>query len=308
MNHGTRLTVEDARNVILATLPAEQIIGGAAGVHRACLGSGFAWALRGDRSVRTPVKPKPALNTFTYTKTDGTEVFRFFATDVVTILPDGAAVLNTDGYRTKTTKERINDILRMRGLRFRLFADKGWRLTRTKKDGTWPKKPLSIRFADGIILGRDGSVTLPQGVRDTDKLRSDLDERIVKYSKLVAETLRKGWLVPDNGDCWPCRLVDEGGVAWGDMRGSTDGHEHLRNHLEEGYVHGSLVWNAYREGNFGNPAVAFSMDGRLDQDGKPRGLPDRYAVRRAVTLVRRYLRKRLLDPKTLEVLAQQKAA
>jgi hypothetical protein len=89
------------------------------------------------------------------------------------------------------------------------------------------------------------------------------------------------------------------------MRGSTDGHEHLRNHLDEGYVHGSLIWNAYREGNFGHPAVAFSMDGKLDENGKPRGLPNCHAIRQAVTLVRRYLRKRLLDPKTLEVLSKE---
>ena len=118
MHHGTRLTVEQAREAILVALPPDQIIGGAAGIHRACLGHGFAWTWKGDRSVRTLVKPSAALNTFTYTRVDGTEVFRFFATDVVVLLPDGAAMLNTGGYRTKTTKERINEILRMRGLCF----------------------------------------------------------------------------------------------------------------------------------------------------------------------------------------------
>lgn len=80
-------------------------------------------------------------NTYRYDYEDGTIVWRLHNTDVVTKLPDGRYVLNSGGWRTVTTKERIN-----RYAPVRVWSHKGeWYVY---ENGEW-REP----FYDGIIVG-----------------------------------------------------------------------------------------------------------------------------------------------------------
>ena len=60
---------------------------------------------------RTACDPKiVAPNTFQYSK-NGETVFRLHATDIVRRLPDGSVILNSGGFRTRTTKDRMSCLL-----------------------------------------------------------------------------------------------------------------------------------------------------------------------------------------------------
>ena len=63
-------------------------------------------SLRNVRGVKSA--KKIANNTFEVIYKDGCKAIRLHRTDVVTYRPDGACILNTDGWQTRTTKDRIN--------------------------------------------------------------------------------------------------------------------------------------------------------------------------------------------------------
>jgi len=47
-------------------------------------------------------------NTVEYKKPDGTTVIRFHHTDIIETAPDGTITLNSGGWKTMTTKDRMN--------------------------------------------------------------------------------------------------------------------------------------------------------------------------------------------------------
>jgi hypothetical protein len=56
-----------------------------------------------------------ANNTGLYARTDSSVTLRLHTTDVITFRPDGALVLNSGGWSTVTTKQRINAVIRAHG-------------------------------------------------------------------------------------------------------------------------------------------------------------------------------------------------
>lgn len=54
--------------------------------------------------------------------------------------------------------------------------------------------------------------------------------------------------IPDisAGDCWHCLMKDEQGKNLGDLTNS----EHLQEHIKEGYLTGSLLYNAILESGY----------------------------------------------------------
>lgn len=88
-------------------------------------------------------------NTRLERRADGIAV-RLHATDVVTLLPDGGVRLNSGGWRTVTTKARMNDHLR--GLGWNLYAKRRqWFLSHV-----WGK-PYS--YTDKVTVWCDGRIT-----------------------------------------------------------------------------------------------------------------------------------------------------
>jgi len=58
------------------------------------------------------------------------------------------------------------------------------------------------------------------------------------------------------GDCWSCSMFDQDLKA-GEK--STDSL-HLESHLEEVYIHGSLIFNALKWAGYQDPRFIFQLD------------------------------------------------
>jgi len=102
-----------------------------------------------------------------------------------------------------------------------------------------------------------------------------MKRKINKYVNLIdkQETLPH----PDNGDCWFCLLQDSNKKSLGDITSDID---HLLSHIDEAYLHGSILVNSMREKGYSNQQIGFHYQLNL-----------RDTFKRAL---RQYLQRRLL--------------
>jgi hypothetical protein len=179
--------------------------------------------------VAPGTKPKSmAINTVRYTDANGDTRYRFHETDIVIAHKDGTFTLNTGGWNTPTTKERISRYAPVRPY--------------TVKGQLWLNSETP--FFDGVHVDAEGK---PMGVepfrksdaKDNLKLRA----RINKFVRMVDDC--KTLPIPDNGDCWFCSMFDKGGKDT----------SHLQSHVDDSYLHGSLLVNAMREAGFGDDQI-----------------------------------------------------
>jgi len=226
------------------------------------------------RGVSYVGKPrKVANNTVRYETADGREVVRLHHTDIITKLPEtGCYVLNSGGWRTPTTKERLN-----RFAPVRLWVRRGsWLLAE------------DVPFHDGIVIGPNGE--LPPADRSAElaeqKLRREINAFVKRLDKL--EALPE----PGPGDCWVCSMFQRepehgqrGPFSAVEVSGPGNDTEHLRSHIAEGYLHGSLILNAIRWAGYRDPGFIWAME---NADRKAGRKPD--FARRAL---RRYLLRKL---------------
>jgi hypothetical protein len=159
---------------------------------------------------------------------NGSKILKYHDTIVFEQQEDGTITLDSGGFRTKTTKTRINDLL---PAPWHIYAENGlwWVGNRdTLKRYVFSDK---LRLKDNKCLNEDKRV-----VNHTKKLR----KQIAKYCKAIRtmETLP----IPELGDCLLCRVTTDGQVL-GDIGRDQS---HLLSHLEEQYIHGSLLVNALR--------------------------------------------------------------
>lgn len=117
------------------------------------------------------------------------------------------------GWNTNTTRERLNGL-----------------------DGVSVTTKLGQAYLNGYKW--DGAHVNPYiftgNVSDTDtEKRNKMRKAIKAYAKLYAN----GVPMPSRGDCWACN---------GRLKIERDDHQHLHDHIEEGYVFGSLLVNAMR--------------------------------------------------------------
>jgi hypothetical protein len=159
-------------------------------------------------------------------------------TNVVTFFSDGRVVLNTGGWFTPTTKERINGVLSGYVIR----QERGvWYLSK-RTDGPEYWKDLGV-FADGLTINADGTIAgmLPL---DNAKEKNKLRRRVAMFAKHYIQAFQAGKVpAPSNGDCFYCamRTVSEGktlGEAFSDK-------DHLISHLDENYFVPSLLHRAF---------------------------------------------------------------
>ncbi|KKM25263.1 hypothetical protein LCGC14_1596730 [marine sediment metagenome] len=169
----------------------------------------------------------------TYLRRRGEDIaVQLHATDVVTYHPDGSTTLNSGGWRTVTTKDRMNaygpvQVWQDRGV---WYIGKGW-----QNKGTV--------YADGITVLANGSITGQGTATPTADRR--IKAQVSKYAKLCSESLPLD--EPGAGDCWYCSMYAQGERTLGDMTHSN----HFDSHMAEGYVVPSLVYNALKEAGAG---------------------------------------------------------
>lgn len=213
-------------------------------------------------------------NTYLERRDDETIAIRLHATDVVTFT-SGTITLNSGGWRTVTTKARLNYALPV-------YSEKG-----TWYVGGYPDHENRVVYYDGISFADDGSL-LGETVADPTAEAAAMKKRISAYAALCVKTLAAGMPQPSSGDCWFCLMRTEDGVTLGD----TGDHEHLLAHLDENYVVPSLLVNAVSEKGYRHPGIILGAN----EDGTMGGgsfMAD--AVRRSV---RDYMKRRLLPGET----------
>lgn len=184
---------------------------------------------------------KIGCNTLELEYDNGNKAIRYHNTDVITTFPNGDKTLTSGGWRTCTTKKRFNDS------GFRVYTDKGiWYITE-------PATSKVIPFFDGMTFDAAGFVKGANFIIDLQQIKT-VKKKIAKFIKLI-DSLTK-IPMPSGGDCWYCALQTTEGKSLGDSFKDTD---HLESHLEEGYLHGSLIYNALKEKGYRDPALIMHM-------------------------------------------------
>ena len=202
-----------------------------------------------DATERAAWKPRiVARNTFKFER-DGETVIRLHGTDVVRRLPDGSAILNSNGWRTVTTKDRMNANMPAGA---HLYSERGqWWIS----DCQWGREKR-VAFFDGIQVPQclDSAKSKAKSEREENaqkKLRAQIKRFVGKLAKL--ECLPE----PSQGDCWFCCLRDASGKTMG-QHGDDTGH--ILEHVREGYLHGSLIWNALVWAGYRDPAFIWQTE------------------------------------------------
>jgi hypothetical protein len=155
-------------------------------------------------------------------------IVRLHNTDIANLSVDGSITLNTDGWQTATTKDRLNKVLALAGGKWRAWSEKGmWML----HYGGWAKDTPSYAFADRVTVWPDGRIE-GQASEPPTKLRKAAKAYV---NKLVAALFDGSLPAPDSGDCRFCRGM------FGDVAEHDD--DHIKSHIEEGYLVPTLLWN-----------------------------------------------------------------
>lgn len=233
--------------------------------------------------IKEGTKPKRvANNTVEYVRPDGSTVIRLHHTDIVQKHPDGTCTLNSGGWRTSTTKERINAYSPAR-----LWQSKGeWFLSVGAETGWGDER---VTFIDGMTVdahGRPLNYKPAKAAKETAR-RKKLAREINQFCKLV-DKVDVEHMIPSAGDCWLCMVdtatIKGGGNGWNSNNADTapgGDTEHLLSHIKEGYVHGTLLANALQWAGYKDPMFIL----QYDVQNKDRGNTKR--------ALRRYLRRRL---------------
>jgi hypothetical protein len=213
---------------------------------------------------------KVAHNTVEYTREDGTRVIRFHLTDIVEYKPDGSIMLNSGGFKTFTTKARLNQYL---PAGWEIWAERG--LWYVGKAGHWSDKdsPRYV-FCDGLTFHPDGSVSGADP--DAGKRAKLLAKQIRKFCQAMADLpeLPK----PEPGDCFLCQM---------EINGEHEaGSDHLESHIsdDEMYFVGSMIIRAMAWAG----CTGFVINAAFSNNGYQKQFRDH-----AVRATRRYLRARL---------------
>lgn len=186
-----------------------------------------------------------ANNTIEYFK-NGNRNIRLHDTDIISFFEDGSYILNSGGWRTHTTKERINRFV------------PGLRLHQEK--GIWYVN--GEVFYDGIHF-TDDHVLKSNPIPDPIKANAKIKRKIAKFVKQIDDI--KEIPIPNAGDCWICSMFGPDKTC-------------LESHLDENYLHGSLIVNALRDKGYKDDQLPFVITSK-------------WAVKNAL---RRYLTRNLI--------------
>lgn len=175
---------------------------------------------------------RKAANNTTVRLIDGGVAIRLHSTDIVTINDDGSMVLNSGGWLSVTTKERLNRYTPARI---------------SQRAGIWYMADGSL-FYDGMIIEADGRPRDPREPSDHESKLKAIKRDAKAYARGYVEALKAGSIdYPSGGDCWYCSMRTEGGEPLGDASNNT---EHIRDHIAERYYVPSLLVNAGRAAGY----------------------------------------------------------
>lgn len=180
-------------------------------------------------------------NTYLHRVAIDTLAVKLHQTDVVLIHSNGRFTLQTGGWQTVTTKDRIN----------------GYSPARVySNNGVWHVGEAA--FHDGMQVDSTGKpIGKVKLAANAEKAKKKLDKAVRDYiNGFAAAAVEAGDLeAPGPGDCWGCCMKPTDGAAT--PPGGIMGIGHIVEHFREKYYVPSLLWNACQ--NAGNPSVLWSM-------------------------------------------------
>lgn len=152
-------------------------------------------------------------------------------TNVLTFKKNGNIVLNSGGWNTPTTKDRIVTygprLLSMNGTWIYLYNNKRY------------------QFFDGMELNKKGKPINQKPLTEKDE-KSNLKfrKKVNNYINKFCKAIDKGEIgYPDAGDCWDCCLRTSEGSPLGELHSDST---HLISHINELYFVPSLLFNAIK--------------------------------------------------------------
>lgn len=162
---------------------------------------------------------------------------------IATVRPDSSVILDSCGWKTVTTRDRINEVIGRIG--WRLASDKRvWYVWRNAGRGWFEDwKNVRLPFEDGCILYPDGAAERLASQSDLDKLAKSRS-KIKAYAKEYVRRLDAGEIKPSAGDCLYCSF------------GKMDGH--LSSHVDESYYTGNLLANVANDDLYGRKFSPFA--------------------------------------------------
>ncbi len=182
---------------------------------------------------------KLADNAYQNSCENGDCIVTFHNTEIIIFKANGNIILNSGGYRTPTTKERINRFL------------PGYHIE--QRNNIWyisDDQDNETIFLDGMIITNN---KLPEN-KKIEKDTKKLVEKINKFVSLI-DTMKEIPYPDKSGDCWDCNLRTKSGKIIGELSKS----DHLLLHIKEKYLHGSLIWNAMVWAGYPNPEIHFQL-------------------------------------------------
>lgn len=209
-------------------------------------------------------------NTYARKTEAGEVIVRLHNTDILTFFPNGRVIVNTGGYRSNTTKSRINEFLPVDFPR--LYQARGlW---------FWAQGDNSpIPFSDNDLLSSRGRVKTRAGKTEAQTRAARLTKQINAYADKCAQAVPLP--MPSGGDDWFSALRTEDGKTLGE---AFDNTEHLESNMRESYIVPSLVLRALEKAGAGD-AIKAATFGRFPAfEGCARSI--------VKSAVRRYLKGR----------------
>ncbi len=186
---------------------------------------------------RSKIDRKVANNTTA--RIDGDKIVIHYHSSDIVELTKHTTKLFSDGWRTYTTKERLNWYIPSP---FSLFQSKGVWYIWNYQDKT------EYLFDDGITFilsddewNIDQNTCADESAADRIKF---LRKKINQFTNQYVEKLINGELdIPGPGDCWYCHFQTENDGSMGEAFGDTD---HLESHFDEKYYVPSMLMNAIK--------------------------------------------------------------
>jgi hypothetical protein len=194
-------------------------------------------------------------------------------TVVIKFYHDGRIQLNSDGWQTVTTRERMNAYAPTprwnqelsqydAGLNIRVYTEKRimYLLVSTTHESMWnnpnAKRYLyednMVIYPDGMVRNQDGELINPYDKSREKVKRKELNQ-VKKYvTAFISKFIKQEIGNPGNGDCWYCLShISNSGIppvntlhSDGRLTPGFDESNHIRSHLEESYFVPALLHNA----------------------------------------------------------------
>lgn len=204
---------------------------------------------------------KLANNTYLHKLNENEIAVRFHATNIIVIHKDDSCNLNTGGWQTSTTKNRLNEFSPAN-----IF----------QKNGVWYLATDGSSFYDGMRIDSYGK-PLAKDAKDPDEIsakKRKLDKMVSSYIEGFVTDVAGAKSLNEcgSGDCWGCLMKDvkENRELQPIGERQVMGVSHFFEHFKEKYYVPSIVRNAILEARYNNPGFILGMikgdaeQGRVD--------------------------------------------